>query len=251
MSNRTNWLPSSTRPCPLEARACLLVLIMFLAVTATVSDGHFLALGALWVLLVAASAVLGVSWPGLLLRSAVVLPFSLAAVPLLFTVEGPAVAWLAGWPISEPGLLRFLTILGRSLLSLQAVLLVASSLGLLRLLCALSELGVPAVLTSIIRLGWRYLDLLAGELERMQTARRARSAGPGGSLGFRLAVTGQMVGSLFVRTLERSQRTYMAMRSRGYDGHELELSPRQRWRLREYLCTCLAFAGLLLIGLCL
>ena len=46
----------------------------------------------------------------------------------------------------------------------------------------------------------------------------ATGAKTGGSLAWRARVTGGMAGSLFLRALERSDRIYMAMVSRGYDG---------------------------------
>ena len=54
-------------------------------------------------------------------------------------------------------------------------------------------------------------------------ARESRSAAlpgrrAGGSLAWRARVLGSMVGSLFVRSLDRSERVYAAMQSRGYAG---------------------------------
>ena len=58
----------------------------------------------------------------------------------------------------------------------------------------------------------------------MLRARDARSAaGPagsssGGSIRWRATVTGRMVGSLFLRAYERSERIYAAMQARGFEG---------------------------------
>jgi cobalt/nickel transport system permease protein len=56
----------------------------------------------------------------------------------------------------------------------------------------------------------------------MTRARAARSGAPGGKGGgsvlWRTQVTGGMAGSLFLRSIERSERIYDAMVARGYDG---------------------------------
>jgi cobalt/nickel transport system permease protein len=63
----------------------------------------------------------------------------------------------------------------------------------------------------------------------MNRAKASRSAsGPsgraGGGLRWRAGVTGSMVGSLFLRSYERSERIYGAMQARGFDG-ELRYMP--------------------------
>jgi cobalt/nickel transport system permease protein len=72
---------------------------------------------------------------------------------------------------------------------------------------------------------WRYLFVLVDEALRLMRARAARSGDSGisgsrkgGSVVWRGRVTGGMAGSLFLRGIERSDRIYMAMLSRGYDG---------------------------------
>jgi cobalt/nickel transport system permease protein len=57
----------------------------------------------------------------------------------------------------------------------------------------------------------------------MLRARAARSGGrpgvrSGGSLGWRASVAGNLVGSLFLRSYERSERIYAAMQARGFEG---------------------------------
>jgi cobalt/nickel transport system permease protein len=93
------------------------------------------------------------------------------------------------------------------------------------------SLGIPPILVSIFGLMWRYLFVLADEALRLLRARQARSGHsdrpglkPGGSLSWRGRVAGGMAGSLFLRAFERSDRIYMAMLARGYDG-EVRSSP--------------------------
>ncbi len=81
---------------------------------------------------------------------------------------------------------------------------------------------MPRLLVAIIGFMYRYLAVLAGEAGRLNRARRSRSAvvagRGGGSVRWRAGVVGGMVGSLFLRSYERSERVYGAMQARGFDG---------------------------------
>ncbi|MBX3168378.1 MAG: cobalt ECF transporter T component CbiQ [Candidatus Eremiobacteraeota bacterium] len=174
-------------------------------------------------------------------RALGVTPFSVAALPLIFTVPGPAWTYLAGHPLSQPGCERFLTILLRAWLGAQAAWLAVSLLGRPRLLLALSQLGLPPLLLSIVTLMMRYLDVLHAELIRMNRARLARSAGDRPpSWWWRAVKIGQTAGCLLVRSLDRGDRVYLAMKSRGYDGRERRLSAPARPSAREWLLLMLA-----------
>jgi len=83
--------------------------------------------------------------------------------------------------------------------------------------------------------------VLADETLRMIRARAARSGHsdrpelrPGGSVTWRARVTGAMAGSLFLRAFERSDRIYVAMLSRGYNG-EVRSQPLPGLRLADRL----------------
>jgi cobalt/nickel transport system permease protein len=84
---------------------------------------------------------------------------------------------------------------------------------------------IPRLLVAMFGLMWRYLFVLVDEALRLMRARSARSGSSsdptkkvGGSLIWRGRVAGGMAGNLFLRGIERSDRTYVAMLSRGYNG---------------------------------
>ena len=178
-------------------------------------------------------------------RAFLAFPFILAALPLIFTVEGTVITsmQIGGWTltITQPGLERFLSIAIKSWISIQAAIVLAASTPFPALLAAMRAVKVPRLLVAIFGLMWRYLFVLADEALRLTRARAARSghagstgAKTGGSVMWRARVTGGMAGNLFIRAFERSDRIYMAMVSRGYDG-EVRTMPMPGLKLAHWV----------------
>ncbi|PWQ89310.1 cobalt ECF transporter T component CbiQ, partial [Enterococcus faecium] len=82
---------------------------------------------------------------------------------------------------------------------------------------ALSRLRVPALVVSVLTLMIRYIDVLTAEARRMRMARISRGDSP--TMLHQVGATARGVGSLFLRSYERGERVYLAMPSRGFDGH--------------------------------
>lgn len=165
---------------------------------------------------------------GVILRRAfVALPFTLAAVTLLFSRPGTPLFELALGPLrltaTEAGLVAFAGVVVKSWLSVQAALLLTATTHFTDVLGGLRALRLPTVMVAILSFAYRYLFVMVDEAQRMLRAREVRSAEAPGrpagrSLRWRAAVVGQMVGTLFLRSYERSERIYVAMLSRGFDG---------------------------------
>ncbi len=140
-------------------------------------------------------------------------PFLLVALPWLFLTPGPV--WALH--ITTPGLDRFGLLAARGLLSLTALIWLTADTPFNELLDSLRRLGCPQALTGLMGLVYRYLFVIQDEAGRLLLARKARAVGSPGVL-FQAHVAGSMVGNLFLRSLERSERLYAAMQSRGYQG---------------------------------
>jgi cobalt/nickel transport system permease protein len=189
-------------------------------------------------------------------RAFLVVPFILAALPVLFTTEGdPLFSITLGrfaLSFTEEGLVKFASIILKSWLSIQAGILLTATTPFPRLLMAMRALRVPRLLVSVFSLMWRYLFLLVDEAMRLMRAREARSGSTdergGGSVLWRARVTGSMAGSLFLRGYERSERVYDAMLARGYDG-EIRTLPVPPLSARERLVLALGVSilGFLLL----
>jgi cobalt/nickel transport system permease protein len=151
----------------------------------------------------------------------------------VFTRPGDPIATVALGPISltisGQGLREFTTIALKSWVSVQVALLLTFTTPFHDLVDGLRELRLPRVMVAIVSFMYRYLAVLSGEASRMMRARASRSAEvpgrrSGGTIRWRAAGTGAMVGSLFLRSYERSERIYAAMQARGFDG-ELRYLP--------------------------
>ena len=91
------------------------------------------------------------------------------------------------------------------------------------LLEAMRRLGMPQMVVLQLGFLYRYVFVLIDEAMRVRRARDFRGASLA-PVGRRLAAVGGVIGTLFVRTLDRSQRIHLAMDARGYRGEPHSLS---------------------------
>ena len=163
-------------------------------------------------------------------RSFIAVPFILAVLAVPFTTPGNEIFQVPGleWSVSEPGLIRFGSILLRAWVAVQAAIFLVATTRVPDIFWSLTALRFPRLLTATISFMYRYLFVLADEATRMLRARASRSprvkGAPKPSLLWQGKVAGSMIGVLFLRSLERSERVYEAMVSRGYDGQMRSLN---------------------------
>lgn len=219
----------------LDPRVKVVLTLLLIVSNVLLPDGAWLAFAVAWFVLLATNRAARFSFGYLFKRSFVALPFALAAVVVIFSLPGnPVASWQLGGrtiTISDAGLIRFASIVIRSWLSVQAAILLTATTQFPDLMHALRHLRVPTILVSIISFMYRYLFVLVDEALRLMRAREARSARlvndgkHGGTLLWRAKVTGNMVGQLFVRSFDRSDKVYNAMLARGYRGQLLTMNP--------------------------
>jgi cobalt/nickel transport system permease protein len=209
-----------------DARIKILIAVLFAFAVTSVPEGHwsaYLGFGLLAAVAIAASRL--PLWL-VLRRSLIALPFIAAALPLVFTRPGDTVFTipLAGWTASDEGLTAVASILTKSWLAVLLAVVLTSTTPPIDLIRGLERLHLPRVLAATIFFMYRYLYVIGAEGQRLMRARESRSAmldehhRTGGTVAWRARVLGSMVGSLFLRSYERSERIYAAMLARGYDG---------------------------------
>ena len=114
----------------------------------------------------------------------------------------------AGW-------ISFFSILLKFTLTISAALLLIATTSFPGVCHALRRLGFPALFVSQLLFLYRYLFVLMEEAMRIIRARDMRSFG---SRGTGVKVFVRLIGILFLRTVDRAERIYYAMLSRGFQG---------------------------------
>jgi cobalt/nickel transport system permease protein len=165
----------------------------------------------------------------------------LAAAPFAIVVgmfnpllDRNIVATLGGIGIAA-GWISYLSIALRFMLTTAAALTLIGTTGMNGVCAGLERLRVPDVFVTQLLFLYRYVFVLADEGGRMIRARDLRSFGKRGT---GIAVFGQILGHLLLRTYARAQRIYSAMLLRGFDGHI-----RTRTRLRLTARDAVFLAG--------
>jgi cobalt/nickel transport system permease protein len=239
----------------LDPRVKVVATVAFILSNALLPDGAWIAFGISWLFLLFANWLSNLGIGFTFKRSLVALPFALIAITVLFSMPGnPLFTFhflLWDLSITDVGLLRFVSILIRSWLSVQMAILLVAVARFPDLIHALEHLRVPMILTTIIAFLYRYLFVLGDEVFRLMRARESRSAAapgqkPGRSIAWRANVAGHMAGQLFLRSYERSDRVYNAMLARGFTGHMQTINPHELRRV-DYLTTALVLIAILVL----
>jgi cobalt/nickel transport system permease protein len=123
------------------------------------------------------------------------------------------------------GWVSFFSILVRFFLTASAALILLACTGFNAVCLALSKLGVPRPFVVQLMFLYRYIFVLLEEGERLVRAQALRSFSSR-AMGVKTFVS--LTGNLLLRTLERADRIYLAMRCRGFDGQVRLIQPLKR-----------------------
>ena len=119
-----------------------------------------------------------------------------------------------GFPISG-GWISFLSIMLKFFLTITSALLLIATTSFPGVCHALQQLGMPDIFVSQLIFLYRYIFVLAEETMKIVRARDMRSFG---KRGLGITAFTSIIGSLFLRTVERAERVYQAMLARGFTG---------------------------------
>ena len=152
-------------------------------------------------------------------RLAVVAPFGFLATLFLPWAGGdPRIEWL-GLSLSQPGLIQAVAILLKLTAACLWICYLVATTTVPGIFAALRALKVPGVFVEILETTVHYLAILAREISQMLLALRSRTPRQDRSLrGIRRTAQrmGELVGALFVRTLDRGERCTAARESRTF-----------------------------------
>ncbi len=205
----------------LDARTKFLFVLLFIFVVVSSPSGSWFAFAIYFVVI--SGLILASNLPigHVLKRSLVIVPFVIIiAIFVPFFREGEIVySFQVGTVhvnITYEGILVLETILIKAWLSILSLVWLTSVTKFMSLLRGLRRMHFPGVLVMIISFMYRYLFVIVDETLRMKQARDCRSFGE--KRLRQLRSVGSIIGTLFIRSYERSERVYFAMAARGYDG---------------------------------
>lgn len=139
-----------------------------------------------------------------------------ASVAVMFLAPGDTVVAFGPLSVTDAGLGRFGSVLGRAAVALTAAVVLVSTTRFHELVHALNALRLPRAVTVSLGLAYRLLYVTVDEVERIQRAARSRNAGAGAAKRRQLLVG--IVGAVMRRSLVRSEHTHRAMVARGFRG---------------------------------
>jgi cobalt/nickel transport system permease protein len=155
-----------------------------------------------------------IPYKSVLSRLLVALPFSFFAGLSNPFFDRELAYFLFGIPVSW-GMLSFFSILIKTVLTVSAVLILIATTPIDKLARQMIRIKVPKIFVMQIMLTYRYLTLLISEAAGMMTAYHLRSKE---QKGIKLSHIGTFMGQLLLRSFDRAERVYLAMKCRGFNG---------------------------------
>jgi len=211
----------------LDPRAKVIATLVFITTVVSYSKYAVSSL-APFILFPLAMAIIGFVPARLLIRRVLIaLPFLVLIGIFNPLIDRTPVAEIGGLEITG-GWISFVSIMFRGCLCIAAAITLIATTSFPRVTEALGALGVPKPFVTQLMLLYRYLFLLVEESRRMNRARSLRAV----TSKTPLAVASSMLSVLLMRTMDRGDAVYMAMKARGFDG-EMKTNKRMKWRLAD------------------
>ncbi|MCL1909167.1 MAG: cobalt ECF transporter T component CbiQ [Holophagaceae bacterium] len=164
-------------------------------------------------------AISGTPYSMLLKRFVVALPFCLFAGVANLVFDRDAAFSMYGISVSY-GAVSFCAIVLRSYLCVMSVMVLVSVTPFSEITNSMRRLWVPNIFIVLFEMIYRYIGVLFDEAYSMYVSYTLRRAGKGRGRGSGIAIRdmGSFLGQLVLRSIDRADRVYSAMKCRGYCG---------------------------------
>jgi len=136
---------------------------------------------------------------------------------LPWTTPGAGVIRLGPVVITSEGLNLALSISLKCNAIILANLALLSTSTIFSLAHALAHLRIPSKMVQLFFFSWRYFHVIDSEFHRMKQAIKVRGFEPRSNL-HTYRTYAYLIGTLFIKSLERGESVYKAMLCRGFDG---------------------------------
>ncbi len=178
----------------------------------------------------------------LLSRAAVALPFSLFAgiSNIIFDKTGAFLFY--GFTVTY-GMISFISIMLKTFLCVSTVLILISTTSMTEISYQLIRMKIPSILVTQLMMTYRYISVLLEESSTMSTAYMLRCPK---QKGIRMKDMGIFTGQLLIRSIDRAERVYHAMKCRGFNGTVYYTSAKKA-APKDYLYVFLVGGAMIII----
>jgi len=143
--------------------------------------------------------------------------------------------------VYKSGMIRFIDINLKYILIISSTLILTATTPLNQLVKGLESIKSPVWFLSVLTFMFRLMSLLTEEMKKMHMAFQSRHIFL--SYFTRIKILAKMTGVYFIRIIDHSERTYMAMMSRGFSGQCPSIG-KLNWQLND---TILVSAGFIFL----
>jgi cobalt/nickel transport system permease protein len=179
---------------------------------------------------------------------------ALISIPALFLTAGNPL-WTTNigsinLMITFEGIAKFLIFTVRIWFCVATLSLLILSTGFDKTLKLLSTLRVPSLIIQLFSLTYRYFFVSIHEAQSILIAKEARTYLNRRILNLQtLKDLGNMLSSLFIRTYERSERVYLAMKARGFEINKNNKLPIPTLHVKDVVFATLIIAAFVYLAL--
>lgn len=171
-------------------------------------------------------------WGLALRRVALALPFVLLAGLSNILFDRETVLRIGSLALTS-GVVSCASVLLRTFLTVLALVLLMAVTQVADLTATLRRAHIPEMIIMLFEMTYRYIGVLLEEASSMYTAYQVRHRK---AKGLELRHMGSFVGSLMLRSFDRADRIYGAMKCRGY-GQGGSCAAQRRWRTADIVYT--------------
>lgn len=220
----------------------LIVTIIFIIITVSFGKYEIIGLLPLLVYPIAIFNAGDVPVTPILKRSLIVLPLIIG-----FGIFNPIfdlkLIYISSDIVIKAGWISFLSLMIKSYLCVICSLLLISTTSIDNISKALLKLHIPKIIVMNFLFSYRYIYVLLEEVSNIWTAYSLRAPM---QKGIDYKVWGPLLGQLLIRTFDRAERIYIAMKLRGFNGEYINGS-KDNFKLNDYLYLFFWFLFLLMV----
>jgi cobalt/nickel transport system permease protein len=237
-----------------------IAIIVFAVSLPRINDDNFMRLSMIEAYLIILMMVAKLNPVYVILRFIAVLPFGLGIVLIQPFVRQPFIDSFTPHPLSLPfglsmtyeGIEFGLSLLLKFVVCVTAIILFSSTTKMNDMVISARRLGIPKEFTLIMTMMVRYLFLFWSVLKLIRIAQRSRLFNiwnKNVSRKWILAQVGNTISSLFIRSYEQGERTYISMLCRGYGSNKDMYIHKSKLKTADFVFTILTMGTILVVHL--